>query len=177
MDILFIEDNPSDVVLTLRALKKHNVANSVQVIKDGEEALEYIFTEGRYADRDIKDKPKLILLDLNIPKVSGLEILKRLKSNDQTKSIPVVVLTSSREDSDIIKSYNYGVNSYVVKPIDYNSFCEDVSSLGLYGTISGTLKRESESKISFEGKCTKLLDSKEHTISGYVESDLWEIIN
>ena len=132
LEILYIEDNPSDIELTLRALKKHHVANSVQIIKDGEEALEYIYCTGRYAERDIKEKPKVILLDLKLPKIGGLEILKRLKSDDNTKAVPVVVLTSSREEKDMIESYNYGVNSFVVKPINFNSFSEAVSSLGLY---------------------------------------------
>lgn len=131
-EILYIEDNPNDIELTLRALKKHNVANSIQIINDGEEALEYISASGRYAERNINEKPKVILLDLKLPKVSGLEILKQLKSEDQTKSIPVVVLTSSREEKDMIKSYNYGVNSYVVKPIKFETFSEAVSALGLY---------------------------------------------
>jgi len=131
-EILYIEDNPSDIELTLRALKKHNVANSIQIIKDGEEALEYIFATGRYAERDITEKPKIILLDLKLPKVDGLEILKKLKEDEHTKTIPVVVLTSSREEKDMIKSYNYGVNSYVVKPIKFENFSEAVSSLGLY---------------------------------------------
>ena len=131
-DILYIEDNPNDIELTLRALKKYNVANSIQVIKDGEEALEYIFTTGRYAERDKNKKPKVILLDLKLPKVGGLEILKRLKSEEQTQNIPVVILTSSREEKDMIESYNYGVNSYVVKPIKFDNFSEAVSTLGLY---------------------------------------------
>lgn len=132
LEILYIEDNDNDIELTLRALKKHNVANNVQIIKDGEEALEYIFATGQYAERDIKEKPKVILLDLKLPKVGGLEILEKIKANDHTKTIPVVVLTSSREESDMIKSYKYGVNSYVVKPINFDSFSEAVSSLGLY---------------------------------------------
>ncbi len=131
-EILYIEDNPSDIELTLRALKKHNVANSIQIIKDGEEALEYIFATGRYSERDVKENPKVILLDLKLPKVSGLEILKSLKAKEHTKTIPVVVLTSSREEKDMIESYNYGVNSYVVKPIKFESFSEAVSTLGLY---------------------------------------------
>lgn len=131
-EILYIEDNTSDIELTLRALKKHNVANSIQIIKDGEEALEYIFATGRYVERDITEKPKIILLDLKLPKVSGLEILKKLKGDKRTKIIPVVVLTSSREEKDMIESYNYGVNSYVVKPIKFESFSKAVSSLGLY---------------------------------------------
>ena len=131
-DILYIEDNPNDIELTLRALRKHNVANSIQVIKDGEEALEYIFATGRYIERDKNERPKIILLDLKLPKVGGLEILKRLKSEEQTQNIPVVVLTSSSEEQDILESYNYGVNSYVVKPIKFENFSEAVSTLGLY---------------------------------------------
>lgn len=131
-ELLYIEDNPNDIELTLRALKKHNVANSIQIIKDGEEALEYIFATGRYIERDVKEKPKVILLDLKLPKVGGLEILKELKTNAHTKKIPVVVLTSSREEKDMIESYNYGVNSYVVKPINFDSFSEAVAALGLY---------------------------------------------
>lgn len=132
LEILYIEDNPSDIELTLRALKKHHVANSIQIIKDGEEAMEYISATGRYTERDTTEKPKVILLDLKLPKVGGLEILKKLKSEEHTKTIPVVVLTSSREEKDLIKSYEYGVNSFVVKPINFNSFSEAVSSLGLY---------------------------------------------
>lgn len=132
MEILYIEDNVSDIELTLRALKQHNVANRIQIIKDGEEALEYIFATGPYKERDVNAKPKVILLDLKLPKVSGLEILKKLKSDDLYKSIPVVVLTSSREESDIIESYKYGVNSYVVKPINFEDFSKAVSTLGLY---------------------------------------------
>jgi len=131
-DILYIEDNLCDIELTIRALKKHNVANSIQIINDGEEALEYIFATGRYVERDITERPKVILLDLKLPKVGGLEILKKLKEDERTKIIPVVVLTSSREEKDMIKSYNYGVNSYVVKPIKFESFSDAVSSLGLY---------------------------------------------
>lgn len=131
-ELLYIEDNLNDIELTLRALKKHNVANSIQIIKDGEEALEYIFAKGRYAERNIKDKPKVILLDLKLPKVGGLEILKELKTDERTKTIPVVVLTSSREEKDMIESYDLGVNSYVVKPINFDSFSEAVAALGLF---------------------------------------------
>ncbi|MBI9069798.1 MAG: response regulator [Salinivirgaceae bacterium] len=132
LDILYIEDDVTDIELTLRALKKNNVINNIQIIKDGEEALEYIFAAGRYAERDIRDKPKVILLDLKLPKVGGLEILEKIKSNENTKTIPVVVLTSSREENDLIESYKYGVNSYVVKPINFSSFSEAISTLGLY---------------------------------------------
>ena len=131
-EILYIEDNPNDIRLTLRTLKKRNLANKVFTIKDGEKALEYIFCTGRYAERDKDQNPKVIILDLKLPKVSGIEILKRIKSDEHTKTIPVVILTSSQEESDMIKSYNYGVNSYVVKPINFDSFSEAVSSLGLY---------------------------------------------
>lgn len=131
-DILFIEDNSNDIELTLRALKKNNVANSIQVITDGEEALEYIFATGKYKERDIRDKPKIVILDLKLPKVDGLEILKKIKSDDLTKTIPVVVLTSSREESDMIETYKYGVNSYVVKPIGFTDFSKAISGLGLY---------------------------------------------
>ena len=131
-EILYIEDNPNDIELTLRALRKHNVANSIEIIKDGEEALEYISATGRYTERNIEEHPKVILLDLKLPKVGGLEILKQLKSEEHTKRIPVVVLTSSREEKDMIESYNYGVNSYVVKPINFEGFSEAVAALGLY---------------------------------------------
>lgn len=132
LDILYIEDNDNDIELTIRALKKSNVANNIQIIKDGEEALEYIFATGRYAVRSKKIKPKVILLDLKLPKVGGLELLKIIKSDERTKTIPVVVLTSSKEESDMIESYKYGVNSYVVKPINFDSFSDAVSALGLY---------------------------------------------
>lgn len=132
LEILFIEDNDNDIELTLRALKKHNVVNNIKIIKDGEEALEYIFATGRYLERDIQKKPKVILLDLKLPKVGGLEILEKIKSDENTKTIPVVVLTSSQEECDMIESYKYGVNSYVVKPINFESFSEAVSALGLY---------------------------------------------
>lgn len=131
-EILYIEDNPNDIKLTLRAMTKRNFANKIFTIRDGEEALEYIFCTGRYAKRIVDQNPKVILLDLNLPKVSGLEILKRLKSDEHTKAIPVVILTSSREESDMIESYKYGVNSYVVKPINFDSFSEAVATLGLY---------------------------------------------
>lgn len=132
LEILFIEDNENDIELTLRAFKKQNVANNIKVIKDGEEALEYIFASGRYIERDIQEKPKVILLDLKLPKVSGLEILKKIKSDESTCTIPVVVLTSSQEECDLIESYKYGVNSYVVKPINFQSFSKAVSALGMY---------------------------------------------
>ena len=131
-EILYIEDDPNDIELALRALKKRNIANSIHIIKDGEEALEYLFATGKYAERDINDKVKVIILDLNLPKVHGLEILRQIKLDERLKSIPVVILTSSREEIDMVKSYEYGVNSYVVKPISFDNFSEAVASLGLY---------------------------------------------
>jgi len=131
-EILLIEDNMDDANLTLRALKKNNLANNLYHVKDGAEALEYIYAEGKYKDRDIKKMPKLILLDLKMPKIDGIEVLKNLKSNEATKSIPVVILTSSKEDPDIKTCYALGANSYVVKPVDFDSFMKAVSELGFY---------------------------------------------
>jgi two-component system response regulator len=132
VEILLVEDNPNDVELALRALKKHNLTNKVHVVKNGAEALEFIFGTGAYAGRDVNNKPKVILLDLKLPKVDGLEVLRRIKSDERTKVIPVVVLTSSTEERDIIESYQLGVNSYIVKPIDFDKFIDAVSELGLY---------------------------------------------
>ncbi|MBI5360714.1 MAG: response regulator [Planctomycetes bacterium] len=134
-DILLVEDNPHDVELTKRALEKHKVANRIFVVKDGEEALEYIFSEGRYAHKKKKTNPKLILLDLKLPKVDGLEVLRRVKSDKNTKTIPVVMLTSSQMESDIIESYRLGVNSYIVKPVEFDAFAKSVSELGLYWLV------------------------------------------
>lgn len=132
VEILLIEDNPSDIRLALHAFKKNNLANHVRVLQDGIEALEYIFGKGKYADRVAKSLPKVILLDLKLPLVDGIEILRQLKSSDLTRHIPVVVLTSSREERDIVESYKLGVNSYIVKPVDFEQFCETVRTLGLY---------------------------------------------
>jgi CheY-like chemotaxis protein len=131
-DLLLVEDNPQDLELALRALRKANLGGRVHVARDGAEALDYIFCEGAQSMRKMADGPKVILLDLKLPKVDGLEILKRLKSDPRTKSIPVVVLTSSKEQSDIVASYNLGVNSYIVKPVDFERFTEAVGTLGLY---------------------------------------------
>lgn len=132
VEILLVEDNPDDLKLALRALQKAALSNRIQVARDGEEALEWIFCEGAYAGRKIEDTPKVILLDLKLPKVDGLEVLQRIKGDPRTRAIPVVVLTSSKEQNDIIRSYNYGVNSYIVKPVNFDSFAKAVQELGMY---------------------------------------------
>ena len=132
IEILLVEDNPNDEELTLYALKKNNVTNHIQVVRDGAEALEYLFCIGAYAHRRIDDVPKVILLDLKLPKVDGLEVLKRIKTDERTRILPVVVLTSSQEERDIVESYQLGVNSYIVKPVDFEQFVEAVHQLGLY---------------------------------------------
>ena len=132
VEILLIEDNPEDLELALRALRKANLANHIQTARDGAEALDYIFAEGEHSGRKVEDSPKVILLDLKLPKVDGLEVLKRLKSDPRTKAIPVVVLTSSKEQNDVVKSYHLGVNSYIVKPVNFEAFVTAVQQLGMY---------------------------------------------
>lgn len=132
IEILLVEDNPDDVELTLRALRKHNLANNVQVARDGAEALEFIFGTGAYAGRDINHKPRVIFLDLKLPKVDGLEVLRKVKSDERTKIIPVVVLTSSHEERDVVESYKLGINSYITKPVDFDKFVLTVKELGFY---------------------------------------------
>jgi len=132
VEILIVEDTSEDLDLTLRALRKAKITNHIQVARDGEEALEFIFCEGPFAERKIEDGPKVILLDLKLPKIDGLEVLQRIKSDPRTKSTPVVVLTSSREQSDVVESYNLGVNSYIVKPVNFEQFSEAVQKLGMY---------------------------------------------
>jgi CheY-like chemotaxis protein len=132
VEILLVEDNANDAELTLRALKKNNLANKVFLVKDGAEALDFIFARGAYAGRKIQDGPKVIFLDLKLPKIDGLEVLRQVKSNEKTKVIPVVVLTSSQEERDMVESYKLGVNSYIVKPVDFESFLKAVSDIGLY---------------------------------------------
>lgn len=131
-DIVLIEDNQYDVELILRALDKINLSYNVIVLEDGEKALDYFFCRGSYKNRDSSINPKLILLDLKLPKLDGLDVLNEIKSNVKTKKIPVVVLTSSNEEKDIIQSYNLGVNSYIVKPVDFNEFIETVKQIGMY---------------------------------------------
>jgi len=132
LDILLVEDNPTDAELTMRALKRKNLANKLVWVKNGEEALNFIHAQGQYQDRDPEDLPHLILLDLRMPKVDGLEVLKELKASEHTKRIPVVVLTSSQQDRDVVESYKLGVNSYVSKPVEFDEFIDAVSTLGLY---------------------------------------------
>jgi two-component system response regulator len=132
VEILLVEDNPNDVKLAMHAFKTHNIANHVHVVRDGPEALEFIFCTDRYADRKIENGPKLILLDLKLPLVDGIEVLRRAKADPRTSSIPVVVMTSSREDRDIVESYKLGVNSYIVKPVDFGQFTDTVKQLGYY---------------------------------------------
>ena len=128
VEILLVEDNQNDIELTLRALSKYNLANRIHVMKDGAEALEYIFTTSAYAD----GRPKVILLDLKLPKVDGLEVLRRIKADERTKAIPVVVLTSSTAERDIVESYALGVNSYIIKPVEFDKLLHAVSEIGLY---------------------------------------------
>ena len=132
IEVLLVEDNETDAELTIRALKRKNLANNLVWVKDGEEALEFIFANGRYSEREIQDLPKLVLLDLRMPKVDGMEVLRWIKADERTSKIPIVVLTSSKEDEDIVESYNLGVNSYVSKPVEFDEFTEAVSTLGLY---------------------------------------------
>jgi two-component system response regulator len=131
-DILLVEDNPRDAELMIRAIRKHNLVNPLHVVGDGAEALDFIFCKGAYADRSNSRLPKVILLDLKLPKMGGLEVLKALKSDERTRGIPVVVVTSSGEDPDVKAAYALGVNSYVVKPVDFDAFFKSMSSLGLY---------------------------------------------
>ena len=133
--ILLVEDNPDDEALTIRALKKNNIGNHLAVVHDGAEALDYLFCTGTYANRDINDLPQIVLLDLNLPKIDGLEVLRRVRENEATSLLPVVILTSSKEEQDILKGYKLGANSYVRKPVDFNQFVEAVHQLGLYWLV------------------------------------------
>jgi two-component system response regulator len=135
VEILLVEDNPEDVELTLRAFRKNNLTNKIHVVRDGEEALECLFASGRYAGKTPCANTRMILLDLKLPKVDGLEVLQRCKSDPRTSKIPVIVLTSSREERDIVESYKLGVNSYIVKPVDFPQFSDAVRQLGLYWMV------------------------------------------
>lgn len=132
IEILYVEDNPNDIELTLHAFKKNHLANNILIARDGEEALELIFGQDRPGNGSLANSPRVVLLDLKLPKVDGLEVLRTIKSDERTKTIPVVVLTSSREEKDIIESYRLGVNSYIVKPVDFEKFIDAVKTFGLY---------------------------------------------
>ena len=134
IDILLVEDNPYDVELTTRAFKKSNIANRIDVVRDGEEALAYLFRTGVYAGRG-PGNPKLVLLDLKIPKINGLEVLRRIRGDNVLRTLPIVVLTTSREDTDVLTSYQIGANSFIVKPVDFTKFAEVVEQLGLYWLV------------------------------------------
>lgn len=132
LGLLLVEDNPQDLEMTMRALRKANLANNIQVARDGAEALDYLFCEGDFAGRQIADIPQVVLLDLKLPKIDGIEVLKRMKEDPRTRVIPVVVLTSSKEQRDVVESYRLGANSFIVKPVDFEGFSEAVRSLGHY---------------------------------------------
>ena len=132
VEIVLIEDNPHDAELALRALKTYNLANNLIWLQDGVEALDFFFAQGQYSDRSIEDVPKVVLLDLKLPRINGLEVLEKVKADLRTKNIPVVVLTSSSEERDIVTSYNFGVNSYILKPVDFDKFINAVREIGLY---------------------------------------------
>ncbi len=132
VEILIVEDNPQDAELTIRALKKNNLANNVYIAEDGEEALNFFFCRGKFEKRSLNHPPKVVLLDLKLPKIDGLEVLKQVKGDIRTKNIPIVMVTSSSEEPDLKLAYEYGVNSYVVKPVDFDKFVSAMSSLGLY---------------------------------------------
>ena len=135
LDIILVEDNPSDVELTLDALQTHRLSNRVKVLRDGQEALDYLFCTGAYAGREACEQPKVVLLDLKLPKIDGLDVLRRLRADERTKALPVVVLTSSNEHRDRIKSYDLGVNSYIVKPVEFDKFAEAVAEIGFYWVL------------------------------------------
>lgn len=133
--ILLVEDNPNDELLTLRALRRNKISNEIVVARDGAEALDYLFGTGKYAGRDLSVLPEFVLLDLRLPKIDGSEVLQRIRAAERTRLLPVVVLTSSDEERDIIESYNLGANSYICKPVDFNQFVEAVCQLGLYWLV------------------------------------------
>ena len=133
--ILLVEDNPDDEALTIRALKKNNIGNELVVVRDGAEALDFLFATGAYSGRNLNKKLQVILLDLKLPKVDGLEVLRRIRADERTRLLPVVILTSSKEESDLLTGYSLGANSYVRKPVDFNQFVEAVRNLGLYWLV------------------------------------------
>jgi CheY-like chemotaxis protein len=138
-EILLVEDNPNDVELTLRALRKQNLESKVFVVRDGAEALDFLFASGTYNKRKIEARPKVIFLDLKLPKVDGIEVLKRVKADKRTANIPIVMLTSSQEERDVVEAYRLGINSYIVKPVDFSNFVHAVGELGVYWSILNRL--------------------------------------
>ena len=140
VEILLVEDNPTDAELTLRTLKKHNLANSVEWVRDGEIALDFLFRRGSYAGRE--ERPRLVLLDLRLPKVDGIEVLSEIRGNDRTRTLPVVVMTSSKEERDLVAAYELGVNSYVAKPVAFDEFARTVAELGLYWLLINRVPAE-----------------------------------
>lgn len=142
IEVLLVEDNPTDAELAIRALKKHNLANRLVWVKDGAEALDFIHAQGAYADRAGKCIPKVVLLDLRLPKVDGIEVLRQLKSDEHTRTVPVVVLTSSKEDRDVTESYRLGVNSYISKPVEFEEFAKTVAELGFYWLMTNRVPAE-----------------------------------
>ena len=136
VEILLVEDNAYDAEMTIRALKKMHLANSLVRVQDGGEALDFLFGRGAYSSREISNRPRVILLDIKMPRIDGIEVLRQIKSNDNTKTIPVVIMTSSKEDQDVVTSYHLGANGYVVKPVDFEGFARAVSSLGFYWLLT-----------------------------------------
>lgn len=135
VEILLVEDSDQDAELAMRALKKKNITNNIVRLKNGEEALNFIFAKGEFSNRSIQNQPKVVLLDLKMPKVDGLEVLKEVRENDETKDLPIVILTSSKEEEDLIKSYKLGVNSFIVKPVEFESFTNAVAEIGMYWVL------------------------------------------
>lgn len=140
-EILLVEDLEEDATLTIRALKKYNLANEIKWVEDGEEAMEFLFAKGKYAKRDIRKTPTIILLDLKLPKINGLDVLAEIKKDSSLKHIPVIIITSSRENEDIKKAYDLGANSYVVKPVDFQQFADAVKEIGIYWLIINEVKK------------------------------------
>jgi CheY-like chemotaxis protein len=134
-DVLLVEDNPNDALLTIRSLKEQNLANEIVHLSDGQAALDYLFAEGTYSSRNIQKVPKVVLLDLKLPKVGGLQVLKRLRDDARTKLLPIVILTSSQEESDLVESYKLGANSYIVKPVEFENFSKSIREIGLYWLV------------------------------------------
>ena len=141
IEILLVEDNPADAEMTLRALRRNNLANKVHWVRDGEQAIDYLFGTGAYARRSPATMPKLVMLDIKMPKVDGIEVLRRVKADERTRGVPVVMMTSSNEERDVVESYRLGVNSYIVKPVRFESFLETVAKIGLYWVITNRVPK------------------------------------